>query len=307
VRKKWFLTAAVVLFFLSSVVAGAMLMPVVEANPVIPRGSVAVPIPPSIEVQSPLEGQRLNSAGDVWLKFTVTVPKTSWGHVGTSFGGVTSVKFILDSEQEQDLIINKASYDVISYSLNLGQLSDGAHTLKIFAEGLAYYGTSEHDFYAGSTPSINEAMPRKSLNCTVQVSFSVAGSSNATGVPPSVHVLSPENRTYEDADVSLNFTVDGAASQAWYVLDSGESIPIVENITLTELPVGLHSLTVYAINKAGNWFTPQTVNFEIVSTPSPPPQTFTTTSAIVASATMVAVIGACLFYLKKHQHQKRIL
>ena len=300
--KKTVSALSFILALLFITVAGAKLMPFVEANPVIPRGSVAEPIPPSIEVQSPLEGQRLNSANGVWLKFKVTVPKTSWGSVGTSFSDVTSVRFILDSEQEQDLILNEASTNgVMSYSLNLGQLSGGEHTLKIIAEGLAYYGTATHDFYSGSVPSIDEVMPTKSLNSTVQISFTVEGSSNATSVSPSVHVLSPENRTYDTANVSLNFTVDGVASQAWCVLDSGESIPLVENIMLTELSVGLHSLTVYAIDTAGNWVTPQTVNFEIAFTPSPAPQPFPTTS-LATALVAVAIVGAgLLVYFKKRK------
>jgi hypothetical protein len=292
-----------ILALLFATVAGAKLMPIVEANPVIPRGSVAEdPSPPSIEVQSPLEGQRLTPADGVWLKFKVTVPKTSWGSIGTTFGDVTSVRFILDSEQEQDLNLNQADeHGVMSYSLNLGKLSGGEHTLKIIAEGIGYYGTATHDLYPGSNPSFLEVMHTKSLNSTVQISFAVEGSSNVTCVSPSVQVLSPENRTYEVANVSLNFTVDGVASQAWYVLDSGGSIPLVENTTLTELSVGLHSLTVYAIDTAGNWFTPQTVNFEIAFTPSPAPQPFPATS-VAAAIVAVAIVGAgLLVYFKKRK------
>jgi hypothetical protein len=76
----------------------------VKANPFFPKGSVAQdPSPPLIEVQSPTPEQRLNPTNDIWLKFKVTVPKTSWGSIGTTFGSITSVSYILDSRQEHNL------------------------------------------------------------------------------------------------------------------------------------------------------------------------------------------------------------
>jgi len=302
--KKTVLELSFILALLFATIAGAKLMPIVDANPVIPSGSVAEPIPPSIEVQSPLEGQRLNSADGIWLKFKVNVPLTSWGSVGTSYGDVTSVRFILDSEQEQDLYLNQVDeHGVMPYSLNLGQLSGGEHTIEIIVKGFAYYGTATHDFYLGSTPSLTEAMPKKSLNSTVQISFTVEGSSSVLSVSPSVHVLSPENRTYETAQVSLNFTIDGVASQAWYVLDSGESSSLVENITLPELSAGLHSLTVYAIDTAENWLTPHTVKFEIAFNLGSAQQSFPTAS-LTAALVVVAIVGAgLLVYFKKRKRE----
>jgi hypothetical protein len=299
------------LFFILSLlfvtVAGALLIPMAEANPVIPRGSVAYdPSPPSIEVQSPLEGQRLAPADGVWLKFKVTVPKTSWGSIGTTFGDVTSVRFILDSEQEQDLNLNQADqHGVMSYSLNLGKLSGGEHTLRIIAEGIGYYGTATHDLYPGSNPSFKEVMHTKSLNSTMHVSFNVEGSSNVTSVSPSVHVLSPENRAYETAQVSLNFTVDGVASQVWYTLDSGGSIPLLENITLIDLSVGFHLLTVYAIDTAGNWVTPQAVNFEIALNSGPAPQRLSMEWTIVVSGALITGFAVCVLYHHKTRSKQK--
>ncbi|MEM2099316.1 MAG: hypothetical protein QXU99_06210 [Candidatus Bathyarchaeia archaeon] len=279
-------------------------MPIVNANPVIPRGSVAEPIPPSIDVQSPLEGQRLNAKNGVWLTFKVNVPLTSWGSVGTSFGNVTSVRFILDQGQEQQLYLDKADeHGVIRYSLNLGQLSSGKHTIEIIVEGLAYHGTATHDFYFGSTPSLAEAMPKKLLNNTVQISFTVEGGFNALSVSPSVHVLSPENKTYETTQVPLNFTINVTASHTWYVLDSGISSSFVGNITLPELPAGTHSLTVYAIDTAKNWLTPQTVKFEIASNATSTQQSFPATFVIALLVATFVVGVVLLIYFKKHKQE----
>lgn len=201
----------------------------VKANPFIPKGSVAQdPSPPSIEVQSPTPEQRLNPTNDVWLKFKVTVPKTSWGSIGTTFGSITSVSYILDSMQEQNLNLNKAEYGVLSYSINLGQLSGGKYTLKIIAEGSGYYGIATHDLYAGSKPSFKEVMQTKSLNNSVQYNFWVEGSSNIIISSPTEELNLPNLSMPKE---HINYTITNKNGSYWVKIQGKYPIKILNSNT----------------------------------------------------------------------------
>jgi hypothetical protein len=78
-----------------------------------------------------------------------------------------------------------------------------------------------------------------------------------------VTIISPEEgRTYETTSVDLIYTVNELTSWAGYSLDGAENITLSGNTTLEELPNGLHNLTIYAEDLAGNAGS-NTVNFEV--------------------------------------------
>jgi ABC-type sulfate transport system substrate-binding protein len=82
-------------------------------------------------------------------------------------------------------------------------------------------------------------------------------------VPPEVTIISPEEgRTYETTSVDLIYTVNEPTRWAGYSLDGAENIMLIGNTTLDELPNGLHNLTIYAEDLAGNVGS-NTVNFEV--------------------------------------------
>lgn len=116
------------------------------------------------------------------------------------------------------------------------------------------------------------------------------------GAAPEISVASPENRTYYTVDVALNFTVNEPVSSMRYELD-GETVGEVSgNTTLTGLSYGLHNLTVYAIDAAGNTGTSETIIFTVAKEPEPSPATL----VAVASTVSVSVVGlGFLFYFKK--------
>jgi parallel beta-helix repeat protein len=116
-------------------------------------------------------------------------------------------------------------------------------------------------------------------------------------IPPVITVLSPQNGTYTQGEVSLNFTVSEPVSRIAYSLDSAESVIIAGNITLTGLPNGNHTIIIYAMDAAGNEAASKTVNFTIdVSEP----EVFSALP-IVLTAVIVALIVnvGWLLYLKK--------
>jgi hypothetical protein len=98
--------------------------------------------------------------------------------------------------------------------------------------------------------------------------------------PPDILILSPQNKTYHEADIPLSFAVDTATSWIGYRLDGQNAETISANSTLTGLPDGSHSLVVYANDTVGNMGSSQKVTFTIATPPkisilSPQNRTYT--------------------------------
>jgi N-acetylneuraminic acid mutarotase len=112
---------------------------------------------------------------------------------------------------------------------------------------------------------------------------------------PVVSVLEPANKTYDVAEIQLRFVVNEQVSWMEYSLDSQPNVQITGNTTLTGLSNGVHNLTVYAQDVAGNMGVSEPVYFS-VEIPFP------TTPVALASAATVAAVGAgLLVYFKKRK------
>ncbi len=68
---------------------------------------------------------------------------------------------------------------------------------------------------------------------------------------PIITIHSPQNTTYNTSSVDLNVSANEPISAWWYSLD-GNNTNFTPNITLTNLSNGVHSLTICAIDLAGN-------------------------------------------------------
>jgi hypothetical protein len=151
----------------------------------------------------------------------------------------------------------------ISGETTLPRLSDGSHSIVVHASDLA--GNN------GSSDIIH---------------FTVDTS------PPGISLLSPQNRTYDPAELLLNFTLNETASWVGYSLDGQETVTITGSTTLTDLSYGSHAITVYANDTYGNMATSETITFNMAE---PFPTTWT--------ATVVAIVAtggvAFLFYFKR--------
>jgi parallel beta-helix repeat protein len=108
--------------------------------------------------------------------------------------------------------------------------------------------------------------------------------------PPTISILSPENKTYAGKDVLLTFTVNETTSWMGYSLDGQMNETIGGNITLNGLPYGIHTVTVYANDTAGNMDSSSIVYFTIDTIPpniniqSPENKTYTTSSVSLSVA-----------------------
>jgi N-acetylneuraminic acid mutarotase len=116
-----------------------------------------------------------------------------------------------------------------------------------------------------------------------------------THTPPATTLLSPLSQTYNQSSISLVFTVNKAVNWTEYSLDGKQNVTLTGNTTLTELPSGLHNITIYANDTYGNIGASQTINFTIsLSQPFP-----TATVAAVSVSVVVVIVAGALVYFKK--------
>jgi len=123
----------------------------------------------------------------------------------------------------------------IDDNTTLTGLSDGSHTLSVYAYDLAGNSKSAATY------------------------FKVA-------VPPTVSVVSPQNTYYsakdvDSANLTLSYVVDEFAPVVWYSLDGQGNCSIVGNSTLKGLTFGSHSIIVFASDANGNIGSSEAVNF----------------------------------------------
>lgn len=156
---------------------------------------------------------------------------------------------------------------------SLSGLSEGTHSLRIYARDL--------DGNVGAS-SI--------LNFTVDT------------IAPSILILAPENKTYDSTDVPLNLRVSETTSWIGYSLDGQANVTIVGNTTLTGLSTGLHNLTVYAEDTAGNARTSETVHFSVAQISEPLPIVWI---AVAIIAVVIIVTAAAILWRKRRRQQQK--
>jgi hypothetical protein len=112
-------------------------------------------------------------------------------------------------------------------------------------------------------------------------------------VAPSISFNSPQNTTYPQDSVSLDFTVDEETSWMGYSLDGQTNKTITGNTTLTELSDGSHILVVYARDIDENIGTSKTIYFSIEPQQAEPFSTWT----VAAIVTTVVIVAALVLYV----------
>ena len=109
--------------------------------------------------------------------------------------------------------------------------------------------------------------------------------------PPVVTVSSPETKTYETSDIPLMVTVNKPVSWTAYSLDGQAEVTIAENITLSGLAIGDHSLTVTAQDLDGQVGS-ATLHFTVVAR-------FPTELVVAGIVIAVVVVVGFLVYFKR--------
>jgi len=115
-------------------------------------------------------------------------------------------------------------------------------------------------------------------------------------IPPTITIISPENKTYSTNTIPVTFAIDEPADWIGYSLNGQASTTITGNITLLTLPDGWYNVAVFANDTYGNmgmnivYFTVDTANPNITSVSQDPltnvlPDTVVKINATVTDAT----------------------
>ena len=121
--------------------------------------------------------------------------------------------------------------------------------------------------------------------------------------PPSISILSPQNKTYNTTDIPLTFTVDKTGTLMTYSLDEQANVTITGNTTLNGLSTGSHSLTVYATDTEGNTGASRTIHFTVSQETEPESPAIQPWQIILIVAAVIIVVNVgLLVYFKKSKH-----
>lgn len=291
--RKTFTAVAFILALLLSVIAGTQSVNLGRADPYIAdwvqEGEVAPPNgtkPPTISIFSP-ENNTAYASNNVSLNFNVSIPESN--NVSLS---LTELYYRASWQQLRNISIWSPLYYSlpIQLSINLTGIPEGPHWLEVYAVVKGEITTRQE-------------ITNGIFFTTYYVIFKINGSSVVSftidTTPPSITVLFLQNKTYKTSDVPLNFIVNEPVTQSRYSLDGQDNVTVAGNTTLTGLPVGEHTVTVYATDIARNVGSSETVTFTVVK-----PEPFPTTLFVAAS--IAAVVAACaglLLYRRKRRRE----
>ena len=249
-----------------------------------------------INVVSPSQNQTCLS-NNISVDFTVTKPQSwisgptyTWITPGYfCWGQITTISYYLDGIQSNKTVANDPIeaglrvYDEppsreLSFSINLTGLSDGAHNLIVNAEGESLYHEGPDQTW----------LSNKVVGNSSEIVFIID-----TG-PPIISLTSPENKVYNTSQISLLFATN-EPSQITYSLDGLGNVTYSGNSTLTGLSTGLHTITVFATDVAGN-IESKTISFTVTKPPASLP-------IMPIAASCIVVVGvALLVYFKKRKN-----
>jgi hypothetical protein len=200
-----------------------------------------------------------------------------------SINYIEKVYYIASWIPNETAVTEKFFVNKTSFSIDLSNMPEGNLSIIIYAVGLGAYRTGI--FYSGYTATIYVDRFRMTGFSTVNFV--------KDSMSPVISIASPQNSTYTTSAVRLDFAVSESVSKLLYCLDRKENQTLAGNLTFTGLAKGMHNVTLYATDLAGNAMASETLFFTIVE-PFP-------TTLLIASVSIVAIVVIGLFAcFKKH-------
>jgi hypothetical protein len=201
-----------------------------------------------------------------------------------AYPGVWGVSYSLDGGPLMDLAPEKWNGHTFNESVWLNRLTKGTHN--IVAKAVA--------------PATDEM-----LTAYNQVYFTITKETEPPDVTaPEITIFSPQNKTYYETPIPLDFSVNETNCRVSYKFDTQELVEISTNTTLTGFYYGPHNLIIYAIDSLGN-IGVKTVVFTLdkfsETTPSLEPSPTTLAVASIVTATIVG--AGLLVYFKKRKRK----
>lgn len=242
---KMLLTLMLLLLMLFSVFSDGL----VGANPYIRRTEEAKSIPapegtkpPLVLVSAPVNGSFYNS-NNITFVFDPTIPSNDIPYA------IVEVYYRGDWQRSSTQIDLKTLKKANNYRLpspitfNTENVPSGNRslTINVVAKGTAYEDRQTIKDIYHTTYYVNYKIEgNSSVNFTVDL------------LSPKVKILSLENIVYSKSDLPLTFGVNEQLSKAAYSLNGQSNMSIAGNTTLSGLANGLHNITVYVWDMAGN-------------------------------------------------------
>jgi len=84
--------------------------------------------------------------------------------------------------------------------------------------------------------------------------------------PPTIMILSPENKTYYSSSIPLTFETDEPTPWIGYSLDNQPNVTISGNTTIVGVSDGTHQIIIYANDTSGNTGSSNTIQFTVNTT-----------------------------------------
>jgi parallel beta-helix repeat protein len=169
----------------------------------------------------------------------------------------------------------------------------------VFRVAYSLNGQSNVDIAGNTTLS---GLPEGSYTIVISVTDSFGNVAASPPVlftidlsPPTISILSPQNKTYDATDIPLTFVINEPASGIAYSLDGQPSVVIAGNATLAVLSQGSHNVVVFANDTAGNAGASNVVYFNVAPFP------FIQVVAVIV--TIVIFVAAVLIYFKRPKKQ----
>jgi|WetSurMetagenome_2_1015567.scaffolds.fasta_scaffold52961_2 hypothetical protein len=287
--KKSFITTITILFILISLLA-EMQIEVVDANPyiddyvyndILPSTGTQ---PPKVTIHSP-QNSSLHQK-NVTLNFDVNIPNLG---DNKSINYIENVYYVASWTPNETLVTGEFFVNKTFFSIDLNDMPDGNLSIIVYAVGLGAYRTGIS--YSGYTATIY--IDRFRMTGFSTVSFV------KDSLPPVISIVSPQNSTYTTSDVRLDFAVSESVSELLYCLDGKENQTLVGNLTFTDLAKGMHNVTMYATDLAGNAMASETLFFTIVE-PFP-----TLLVALFVTMGVVVVIVVSLLLYRRHRKSSK--
>ena len=298
-EKKVCLTAAFVSTLLLSTVAATWFIDLGQANPYIrywkKEGEVLPPDgtkPPVVSIFSPANDTSYPS-NSVLLNVSASIERSNNVSLGLSelYYTASWQKDRTEVDLRSFYVKNNYSYPS-TFSINMTEIPEGPRWLEVYAVATGFAYETRHEvkgiFYT-----------------TYYVGYKITSSSvvefTIDTTPPSISVLTMENKTYDTSDVPLSFTVNEPVSQTSYSLDGQGNVTFAGNTILTGLSEEEHNVTVYATDNAGNIGASETITFTVAK-PEPLP-----TTRVIAPIASVTVVGASLlvYFMKSKKRSQK--
>jgi predicted phage tail protein len=278
--KKTF-TATLFTVLLTLVLAWSLLVNIAEADPILDMGEVppkSTTTPPAVLILKPQNST--TTTINTWLTLKTTPPQDP----NLKWANLIEVYYSASWQPNKVTVYSDDSFEfkaIWEDEVRLSGIPQGTNTLTVTAVYHGYY----------------EPYPYPYLSAD----FTISGSSTVTFAvdlkPLTIEILSPYPQAYTVSDVPLTFTTNENAPRLQYCLDGQSNVTVQENSTLTGLPEGEHTITVYGFDEFGNPGTSQTITFSI--------ETFPTSLSVAIIASAAAICFAIAAYATKHKKSKK--